>query len=72
MPTFKLVREREPGTPWELGDRLFITYTDEQGTLGPTEFICTGTEDGRIVEAVSRRVSPRVHLSFEAEKGCPR
>lgn len=52
--TLKLIREREPGTPWELGDRLLITYTDEHtGENWMERFVCTGCEDGRIVEATS-------------------
>jgi hypothetical protein len=63
-----LTREREPGTPWELGDRLSVTFTDEQGReIENVALICTATCNGRIVEAVSE-TAPIIHLTFSTEE----
>jgi hypothetical protein len=63
-----ITREREPGTPWELGDRLSITFTDEQGReIESVGLVCTATLNGRIVEAVSER-APLIHLTFSTEE----
>lgn len=69
-PLVRLTREREPGTPWELGDRLIITFTDERGReLEGVGFICTAVHrNGQIIEAVSERL-PLTRLTFPEDTG---
>jgi len=63
-----LTREREPRTPWELGDRLSVTLTDDQGReVENVALLCTATLNGRIVEAVSE-TSPLIRLTFSTEE----
>lgn len=70
-PLVRLTREREPGTPWELGDRLTITFIDERGReLEGVGFVCTAHQNGRIIEAVSERL-PLMRLTFSASASTP-
>lgn len=57
----RFVREREPGAPWEIGDRFSISWDGAR-----LDLMCTGIRDGMLVEGWSEQL--QAIISFDRSR----